>query len=143
MLAWKGRDRSAGGGGLWDAAKGQPYFLTYIVASVSLILLLYVDPLFNVPDGLITTEWFTGKPSSHGSERCSFDYEGSWEVGLLQGSTPLQTTLGNESVINCHTVSSPKASYVAEPCLVLPIPGEQAAFVEGFSEPCFCLCMHA
>ena len=56
-----------------------------ISAAVSLLLaaLLHIDPWFNKPSGLLPLSLFTSKPSSHGGDVCDFDYEGSWQVGVL------------------------------------------------------------
>lgn len=107
---------------LRDFAKQHTVFTTYLTISLLIAVVLLIDPLFNRPSGLITSSLFTGKPTDHGdASPCAFDYEGSWQIGLVQGASPLALQVSNESVISCRTIGNQTAaSYVAEPFLVIP-----------------------
>ncbi len=108
------------------AVRSHPWFTVYVTTSLVLAILLLVDPMFNRPSGLITSSLFTGRPSSHGPAKpCAFDYEGSWQIGLVMGSSPLDIRVSPEAAITCATLGNrTAASYVAEPSLVVPMHGE-------------------
>jgi hypothetical protein len=112
---------------LRGCAPRHPAFVAYIVASLVVCSILLIDPLFNQPSGLITSSLFTGVPSDHGSATpCNYDYEGSWQIGLASGASPLDLKLSNSSVLTCAALTNfTAASYVAEPFLLVP-PGEGA-----------------
>ncbi len=97
-------------------------FAAYVVASVALaIILLVVDPLVDKPSGLIKLRWFTKNPPSHGFDACSWDYEGSWRIGLAAGSPdPQHLNFSSEPVLTCATVHNTSVSFVADPFLFVP-----------------------
>ncbi|KAL6757879.1 hypothetical protein V8C86DRAFT_2612716 [Haematococcus lacustris] len=98
-------------------------FAIYAGVSLLVAFILLIDPLFNAPNGLITSSLFTGRPSDHGEAvPCNFDYEGSWQIGVASGPSPLTLQIANQSVLSCASVANATAaSYVAEPCLVVPV----------------------
>ncbi|KXZ54237.1 hypothetical protein GPECTOR_5g328 [Gonium pectorale] len=94
----------------------------YVLLSLGLTGLLFIDPLIDGPSGLIKLRWFTRRPPSHGLDACSWDYEGSWRVGLARGDPdPAHLSFSAEPVITCATLANATAvSFVADPFLYIP-----------------------
>ncbi|GIL58967.1 hypothetical protein Vafri_13965 [Volvox africanus] len=96
--------------------------LVYIFISLGLALVLFLDPLVDRPAGLVKLQWFSRKPLSHGLDACSWDYEGSWKIGLAKGaSDPLSLNISSEPVLTCaNLVNRTAVSFVADPFLFIP-----------------------
>ncbi|GIL91213.1 hypothetical protein Vretimale_18869 [Volvox reticuliferus] len=96
--------------------------LVYIVISLGIALVLFIDPLVDRPSGLIKLRWFSPKPLSHGLDACSWDYEGSWKIGFAKGAAdPLNLNISSEPVLTCaNLVNRTAVSFVADPFLFIP-----------------------
>ncbi|GFR47731.1 hypothetical protein Agub_g9491 [Astrephomene gubernaculifera] len=97
-------------------------FGVYILLSLLTAVVFVIDPLVNKPSGLIKLSWFTRQPLSHGLKTCSWDYEGSWGIGLAHGRPdPLHLNFSSKAVITCATLANATAvSFVADPFLFIP-----------------------
>ncbi|GLC56016.1 hypothetical protein PLESTB_001055600 [Pleodorina starrii] len=112
---------------------GRVRLVAYIALSLCVALILFIDPLIDRPSGLVKLRWFTRKPPSHGLDACSWDYEGSWRIGLATGSPdPLRLNISYEPVLTCATlVNLTAVSFVADPFLFIPAPPTPGQPAEG------------
>lgn len=55
------------------------------------------------------------------AEACSYDYEGSWRIGLAAGPSPLNLSVSRRPAITCATVQPQRVSLVADPFLYIPL----------------------
>ena len=122
---------------------------THAIVSLALAALLAIDPLFNLPDGLLVlphpllavrptpahgaaTEHFTSPSHGAAAAACAYDPGGSWAIGILSGPDPGSMTKGHAPVITCSSLRAGAgnmtgstvdiASSVAEPFLLVPPP---------------------
>lgn len=110
----------------------------YLVSSLIVILLLFIDPHFNQPSGLLSLELLTGKPVRHGRDPCAWDYDGSWKVGGISGATPLGLNFTVDPLITCETVNTTSVSFVTTPFLHIPSGG---ALTLRADKPCRQTCI--
>lgn len=100
----------------------------FLVLTTTLVLLV-VDLVVHPPFGLLSRHVLPGlgaPPKTSAPQRCGWDYEASWQIGLVTGRsiTDLQFAPSPEAaihnpVVTCATVHSVNVSFVADPFLVL------------------------
>lgn len=100
------REHVAPGNRLWWLVCRRPIVTAWMALSLALACLLAVDPLFNKPSGLITASLFTGHARKGEAKACTYNYDGSWQVGVLTGASPLTTTVSPTALLSCATMSN-------------------------------------
>lgn len=112
-------------------------FSVYIASSIAVCILLALDPLFNPPFGLLTPQGLFA--SGRGPKAaCSYDYEGSWQLGTVRGHDPLALQISNQSVLTCASLANfTAASYVAQPFLLVPLAVGKSSIAVALSVSAF------
>ena len=94
----------------------------HLHALMLLFILSLVDYFVRPPHGLVPLRLLLSLPTHAPPAPCGWDYEASWKIGIVRGSSPLtlsftHPTSAHNPLFTCAHIADPPVSFVADPFL--------------------------